>query len=144
MSNERHPLKGRWRSARYSFLSRGTAFIRSSLALEGQTSSEAGKRLLSRPPIATIHSDQTERTTFWRAFAEQARHRPCSFWVDTVEKEILRGPLSNIYSRRASNEQDRFKNSFARIRLFQILIPQLRRPGRSPFTPDPDEICHLL
>jgi hypothetical protein len=45
--------------------------------------------------------------------------------TDTVEKGILRGPLSNIDSRRASNEQDRFKNSFARIRLFQILIPQL-------------------
>jgi hypothetical protein len=47
------------------------------------------------------------------------------FRVDTVEKGILRGPLSNIDSRRASNEQDRFKKSFARIRLFQILIPQL-------------------
>jgi hypothetical protein len=45
--------------------------------------------------------------------------------TDTVEKGILRGPPSNIDSRRASNEQDRFKNSFARIRLFQILIPQL-------------------
>ena len=51
MSNEWHPLKGRWRSARYSFLSRGTALIRSSLALEGQTSSEAGKRLLSHPQL---------------------------------------------------------------------------------------------
>jgi hypothetical protein len=45
--------------------------------------------------------------------------------TDTVEKGILRRPLSNIDSRRASNEQDRFKKSFARIRLFQILIPQL-------------------
>ena len=49
----------------------------------------------------------------------------CPLWVDTVEKGILRGPLSNIDSRRASNEQDRFKKSFARIRLLQILIPQL-------------------
>src|SRR6266487_5411693 len=31
----------------------------------------------------------------------------------------------NIDSRRASNEQHRFKNPFARIRLFQLLIPQL-------------------
>jgi hypothetical protein len=45
--------------------------------------------------------------------------------TDTVEKGILRGPLSNIDSRRASNEQDRFKKSSARIRLFQILITQL-------------------
>jgi hypothetical protein len=35
--------------------------------------------------------------------------------TDTIEKGILRGPLSNIDSRRASNEQDRSKNSFARI-----------------------------
>jgi hypothetical protein len=33
--------------------------------------------------------------------------------------------LSNIDSRQASNEQHRFKNPFARIRLFQNLIPQL-------------------
>ena len=40
-------------------------------------------------------------------------------------KRILRGPLSNIDSRPASNEQHRFKNPFIQIRLFQILIPQL-------------------
>jgi hypothetical protein len=51
------------------------------------------------------------------------RRRP--HMTDTVEKGILRGSLSNIDSRRASNEQHRFKDPFARIRLFQILIPQL-------------------
>jgi hypothetical protein len=45
----------------------------------------------------------------------------CRLRVDTVEKGILMGSLSNIDSRRASND----KNPFARIRLFQILIPQL-------------------
>jgi hypothetical protein len=35
--------------------------------------------------------------------------------TDTVEKGILRGPLSNIDSRRASNEQDRFKKSFPQL-----------------------------
>jgi hypothetical protein len=44
---------------------------------------------------------------------------------DAVEKGFGGGPLSNIDSRRASKEQHRFKNPFAQIRLFQILIPQL-------------------
>jgi hypothetical protein len=47
---------------------------------------------------------------------------PLSPWVDTVEKGFCEGSSSNIDSRRASNEQHRF----ARIRLFQTLIPQLR------------------
>ena len=64
--------------------------------------------------------------TAFEATADQiCSDRVLRFVTDTVEKGILRGPLSNIDSRRASNEQDRFKNSFARIRLFQILIPQL-------------------
>src|SRR5258708_24401012 len=43
-----------------------------------------------------------------------------------LKKDFEGGSLSNIDSRRVPNEQHRFKNPFARIRLFQILIPQLR------------------
>ena len=44
--------------------------------------------------------------------------------TDTVEKGFREGSPSNIDSRRASNEQHRFKTPFARIRLFQTFIPQ--------------------
>jgi hypothetical protein len=43
-----------------------------------------------------------------------------------LKKDFEGGSPSNIDSRRVPNEQHRFKNPFARIRLFQILIPQLR------------------
>src|SRR6266481_1873450 len=45
--------------------------------------------------------------------------------VDTVEKGFWGGCLSNIDSRSSAPAQSRFKNPFVRIRLFQILIPQL-------------------
>src|SRR5262249_44464564 len=46
-------------------------------------------------------------------------------WVDTVEKGFCGRSLSNIDSRSNATAQSRFKNPFVRIRLFQILIPQL-------------------
>jgi hypothetical protein len=45
--------------------------------------------------------------------------------TDTVEKGFWGGCLSNIDSRSSAPAQSRFKNPFVRIRLFQILIPQL-------------------
>jgi hypothetical protein len=64
------------------------------------------------------------RTAALRDF-DPFRPAPCRLGVDTVEKDFKGGSPSNIDSRRASNEQHRFKNPFARIRLFQLLIPQL-------------------
>src|SRR6266508_3624704 len=85
--------------------------------------------LIEREPNAAsggelprISQEVTERFYNLSPVAHSVR---CPSWVDTVEKGILRGSLSNIDSRRASNEQHRFKDPFARIRLFQILIPQL-------------------
>src|SRR6266487_1897260 len=72
--------------------------------------------------LPRISQEVTERFYNLSPVAHSVR---CPSWVDTVEKGILRGSLSNIDSRRASNEQHRFKNPFARIRLFQLLIPQL-------------------
>ena len=46
----------------------------------------------------------------------------CKKLIAVVLRE---GSPSNIDLRRASNEQHRFKTPFARIRLFQTLIPQL-------------------
>src|SRR5260370_29580674 len=51
--------------------------------------------------------------------------RSCPGGVDTVEKGFWGGCLSNIDSRSSARAQSRFKNPFVRIRLFQILIPQL-------------------
>src|SRR5215470_5621679 len=45
--------------------------------------------------------------------------------TDTVEKGFWGRSLSNIDSRSNATAQSRFKNPFVRIRLFQILIPQL-------------------
>jgi hypothetical protein len=45
--------------------------------------------------------------------------------TDTVEKGFWGRSLSNIGSRSNATAQSRFKNPFVRIRLFQILIPQL-------------------
>ena len=49
----------------------------------------------------------------------------CPGRVDTVEKGFWGRSLSNIDSRLNAIAQSRFKNPFVRIRLFQILIPQL-------------------
>src|SRR5262249_8701011 len=49
----------------------------------------------------------------------------CPLWVDTVEKGFWGRSLSNIDSRSNATAQSRFKKPFVRIRLFQILIPQL-------------------
>src|SRR5215510_10172013 len=51
------------------------------------------------------------------------RRRP--HMTDTVEKGFWGRSLSNIDSRSNATAQSRFKNPFVRIRLFQILIPQL-------------------
>src|SRR5215469_1797399 len=54
--------------------------------------------------------------------------RWCIDWsrmTDTVEKGFWGRSLSNIDSRSNATAQSRFKNPFVRIRLFQILIPQL-------------------
>src|SRR5262245_15898956 len=53
------------------------------------------------------------------------RAKLCPLWVDTVEKGFWGRSLSNIDSRSNATAQSRFKNPFVRIRLFQILIPQL-------------------
>src|SRR5262249_13302566 len=45
--------------------------------------------------------------------------------TDTVEKGFWGRSLSNIDSRSNATAQSRSKNPFVRIRLFQILIPQL-------------------
>src|SRR5262245_4617266 len=45
--------------------------------------------------------------------------------TDIVEKGFWGRSLSNIDSRSNATAQSRFKNPFVRIRLFQILIPQL-------------------
>jgi len=45
--------------------------------------------------------------------------------TDTVEKGFWGRSLSNIDSRSNTTAQSRFKNPFVRIRLLQILIPQL-------------------
>src|SRR5262249_21607769 len=55
--------------------------------------------------------------------AKQAR--VCPLLEDTVEKGFWGRSLSNIDSRSNATAQSRFKNPFVRIRLFQILIPQL-------------------
>src|SRR5215469_18731803 len=48
-----------------------------------------------------------------------------SLLTDTVEKGFWGRSLNNIDSRSNATAQSRFKNPFVRIRLFQILIPQL-------------------
>src|SRR5262252_4747041 len=51
--------------------------------------------------------------------------RPRPLMTGTVEKGFWGRSLSNIDSRSNATAQSRFKNPFVRIRLFQILIPQL-------------------
>src|SRR6266404_4653510 len=58
----------------------------------------------------------------WPCLPTKTHEPPSGLWIHEIKHDgfriIARKCLSNIDSRRASNEQHRFKNPFAQIRLF--------------------------
>src|SRR5262245_63846418 len=97
------------------------------LAFRGSSQTLAGVHRVAALANGASEMGRTQRAYVCSVGTSRLNMLSASFPVltDTVEKGFWGRSLSNIDSRSNATAQSRFKNLFVRLRLFQILIPQL-------------------